>query len=141
MRVSVHEETCVCVCARARLPFPPFPRPHHHTFIFSRFSYKKQKKKKKSNGFYLPKVFFFYISSRLFLMSVFLIEAAPVHIIGLDDKTVKITKAIYLTPCCRVDCIWVLSVKVLDAFSVFCFVFFSDRFGQLLLDLLLLLIL
>lgn len=52
-----------------------------------------------------------------FLMSVFLIETAPVYIIGLDDKTVKITKAIYLTPCCRVDCIWVLSVKVLDAFA------------------------
>lgn len=44
-------------------------------------------------------------------------EAAPVYRRGLDDETVKITKAIYLTPCCRVDCIWVLSIQVLDAFS------------------------
>lgn len=42
-----------------------------------------------------------------------------------------------LSPC--VDCIWVLSVKVLDAFSVFVLFCFSDRFGQLLLYVLLLL--
>lgn len=55
-------------------------------------------------------------------MSVFLIEAAPVYIIGLDDKTVKITKAIYLTPCC-LHVLTVYGCSVLKSWMLFPFWF------------------